>query len=279
MASTAAVGVFDSGVGGLTVAAAILARMPAEDLLYFGDTARVPYGIKSPETIRRFSHEISRWLLRQGVKAIVIACNTASAVALEELQRTLPVPVIGVVEAGARQALAASSSRAIAVIGTASTIASRAYPRCIEALDPAARTLSRACPLFVPLVEDGLVEGPLAAAAVRHYLADLQGSGVDTLLLGCTHYPLLREAIAAELGPQLQIVDAAEGTAAALAELLAARGLANPALGRGRARFVFSDATEAFQRLMRRILPDFVGDMERIDVESAAFRGDAPTIL
>ena len=275
MPSTAPIGVFDSGVGGLTVLAAVLERMPGEDLLYFGDTARVPYGIKSPETVRRFSLEISRWLLRQGVKAIVVACNTVSAVALDWLRERIDVPVIGVVEAGARQALEASSTGGIAVIGTASTTGSRAYPMAIERLDRSARTLSRACPLFVPLVEDGLVEGPVAEAAVRHYLGDLSGLDVDTLLLGCTHYPLLKETIRRVLGPRLAIVDAARGTAAELAELLVARGLVNPALGDGRQRYVFSDSTEAFQRLMRSILPGFVGDMERVDVESDAFRGPA----
>ena len=275
MPSTAPIGVFDSGVGGLTVLAAVLERMPGEDLLYFGDTARVPYGIKSPETIRRFSLEISRWLLRQGVKAIVVACNTVSAVALDWLRERIDVPVIGVVEAGARQALETSVSRGIAVIGTASTIGSRAYPRAIERLDGAARTLSRACPLFVPLVEDGLVDGPVAEAAVRHYLGDLPERDVDTLLLGCTHYPLLREAIQRVLGEELRIVDAAQGTATELETLLELRDLRNPALGAGRQRYVFSDSTEAFQRLMRRILPDFVGDMERVDVESEAFRGPA----
>jgi glutamate racemase len=272
MPSTQPIGVFDSGVGGLTVVARILEQLPREDLIYFGDTARVPYGIRSPRVIREFSREIAAWLLENQVKAIVVACNTVSAVALPELRAICPVPVVGVVEAGARQAVEATRSGELAVIGTASTVASRAYPKEVARLDSAVRTLSRACPLFVPMVEDGIVEGPVAEAVIHHYLGDIRQSRIDTLVLGCTHYPLLQEVMHQVLGPELAIVDAAQGTARDLARVLVERDLATPNLEHGRRRYVFSDRTEAFQALARRILPGFVGDMETLDVEAPAFR-------
>lgn len=272
MPSTQPIGVFDSGVGGLTVVARIVEQLPREDLIYFGDTARVPYGIRSPRVIREFSREIAAWLLENRVKAIVVACNTVSAVALPELRADCPVPVIGVVEAGARQAVEATRTGEVAVIGTASTVASRAYPQEVARLDAAVRTLSRACPLFVPMVEDGIVEGPVAEEVIRHYLGDIRQSHIDTLVLGCTHYPLLQPVMHQVLGPELRIVDAALGTARDLARVLEERDLASPNLEPGRRRFVFSDRTEAFQALARRIMPGFVGDMETVDVEAPSFR-------
>lgn len=272
MPSTQPIGVFDSGVGGLTVVARIVELLPREDLIYFGDTARVPYGIRSPRVIREFSREIAAWLLENRVKAIVVACNTVSAVALPELRAACPVPVIGVVEAGARQAVEATRTGEVAVIGTASTVASRAYPQEVARLDAAVRTLSRACPLFVPMVEDGIVEGPVAEEVIRHYLGDIRQSRIDTLVLGCTHYPLLQPVMRQVLGSDLGIVDAALGTARDLARVLEQRDLATPNLEPGRRRFVFSDRTEAFQALARRIMPGFVGDMETVDVEAPAFR-------
>jgi glutamate racemase len=250
----------------------VLELLPREDIIYFGDTARVPYGIRSPRVIREFSREIAAWLVARGVKALVVACNTASAVALPTLREMLQIPVIGVVEAGARQAVAATRSGEVAVIGTASTINSRAYPEAVARLNDKVRTLSRACPLFVPMVEDGIVDGPVVEAVIRHYLADIRQSQIDTLVLGCTHYPLLQGEMRRVLGPELRIVDAAEGTAVELADILARTDLATPNLESGRRRYVFSDHTDAFQALARRILPGFMGDMETVDVESDAFR-------
>jgi glutamate racemase len=265
-------------VGGLTVVARVLELLPREDIIYFGDTARVPYGIRSPRVIREFSREIAAWLVARGVKALVVACNTASAVALPALRQLLDIPVIGVVEAGARQAVEATRTGEVAVIGTASTVNSRAYPDAVSRLDAQVRTLSRACPLFVPMVEDGIVEGPVAEAVIRHYLADIRQSRIDTLVLGCTHYPLLQSEMRRALGPELRIVDAAEGTAVELAEILARLDLASPNLENGRRRYVFSDRTDAFQALARRILPGFMGDMETVDVEGGEFR-DALRLL
>jgi glutamate racemase len=272
MSSTQPVGIFDSGVGGLTVVAEVLKRMPSEDVVYFGDTARVPYGIKSPGVIREFSLEIARFLVAKNVKAIVVACNTASAVALETLRNELDVPVIGVVNAGARLGIEASRSGRLAVIGTASTIDSRAYPRAVESLNSNVRTLSIACPLFVPMVEDTIFDGPVAEAAVRHYLSSLDESAVDTIILGCTHYPFLKPVIQKTLKSGISIVDAAAGTAEDLSVLLEERELLNPGLGAGGRTFYFSDRTVAFQKLARLIIPDFMDDMIQIDVESAEFR-------
>ena len=191
---SAPIGVFDSGLGGLTVAHAIMRQLPAESIIYFGDTARVPYGPKSPDTVRRYSHEIAAWLLDQGVKAIVVACNTATAHALPMLERELDVPVIGVVEPGARAAVAASHSGRIGVIATAGTIRSGAYVRAIQAEAPDAIVAARACPLLVPLVEEGWTEHEATRAIAREYLTPFMNGEVDTLVLGCTHYPAAQAA-------------------------------------------------------------------------------------
>jgi glutamate racemase len=265
------IGVFDSGVGGLTVVAELRRKLPTEDLIYFGDTARVPYGIRSADVVREFSLEIGHWLVSQGVKAIVIACNTVSSVALDDLRRELPVPVLGVIDAGARMAVAGTSNGRVAVIGTSGTIASGAYPRVIASLNASIQTWSRPCPLFVPLVEEGLFEGELVEKAIEHYLKDLPGQGVDTLVLGCTHYPLLKRALARVLGSQLKIVDAASGVADELSQLLMENKAESTRLEAGGSRFVFSDRTKAFRELAACILPDFTGEMELIHVESDAF--------
>ena len=188
----APLGVFDSGIGGLTVARALFERLPHEAVLYFGDTARVPYGPKSPETVRRYSAEILAYLIGRGVKAVVVACNTSTAHALDHLRSRASVPVVGVIEPGARAAVAASRSGTIGVIGTVGTVASGAYERAIKALRPDATVVSAACPLFVPLVEEGWFDHPAAELIARDYLEPLRRSGVDVVVLGCTHYPLLK---------------------------------------------------------------------------------------
>jgi glutamate racemase len=216
----APLGVFDSGIGGLTVARALFERLPREAVIYFGDTARVPYGPKSPDTVRRYSAEILAFLLKRGVKAVVVACNTSTAHALTDLKERSPVPVVGVIEPGARAAVAATKTGVIGVIGTAGTIASGAYERAIKALRPDARVHGQACPLFVPLVEEGWFEHPAAELIAREYLEPLKRAKVDVLVLGCTHYPLLKHTIA-EVAAQLSgrvipVVDSAEATAAAV---------------------------------------------------------------
>jgi len=206
------IGVFDSGIGGLTVVRQLMARLPREHILYFGDTARVPYGNKSPETVTRFSVENTRFLLRRGIKYLVVACNTASATALPVLQRRFEIPMLGVIEPGVRAALAATRNRRIGVIGTIGTIASGVYERMILALQPDCAVVEAPCPLFVPLAEEGWTEGPVAEQVARVYLEPVIGSGIDTLILGCTHYPLLKEVIRRVCGPGVELIDTAEET-------------------------------------------------------------------
>ena len=197
----APIGIFDSGIGGLTVARAIYERLPHESTIYFGDTARVPYGPKSPDTVRRYSLEILHWLLEQGVKAVVVACNTSTAHALRALQEPTEVPVIGVIKPGARAAIAAGGRGPIGVIGTAGTIASNAYARAIGALSPGLPVVQRACPLFVPFVEEGWFDHPATELVAAEYLGPMREHGVRALVLGCTHYPLLRPMLGASWGP------------------------------------------------------------------------------
>src|SRR3989454_2610889 len=244
----APLGVFDSGIGGLTVARAVFERLPRESVIYFGDTARVPYGPKSPETVRRYSAEILAYLLQRGVKAVVVACNTSTAHALKYLQEHAPVPVVGVIEPGARAAVAATKTGAIGVIGTAGTIASGAYERAIKALRPDARVHAQPCPLFVPLVEEGWFDHPAAELIAREYLAPLNRAKVDVLVLGCTHYPLLKPLLARVMGPDVTLVDSAEETATAVARALERLDLlANS--GSHEHRFVGSDDEPHFRKV------------------------------
>ena len=244
----APLGVFDSGIGGLTVARALFDRLPHESVIYFGDTARVPYGPKSPDTVRRYSGEILAFLLQRGVKAVVVACNTSTAHALGYLQERSSVPVVGVIEPGARAAVAATRTGTIGVIGTAGTIASGAYERAIKALRPDARVYSQPCPLFVPLVEEGWFEHPAAELIARDYLAPLQRAKVDVLVLGCTHYPLLKPLLVRVMGPDVTLVDSAEETATAVARALERLDLlANS--GSHEHRFVVSDDEPHFRKV------------------------------
>ncbi len=251
----APIGVFDSGIGGLTVVSAIMRALPGERVVYVGDTARVPYGPKSPSTVVRYSQQIAAFLLEQRVKAIVIACNTATAHALDTLQRESPVPVIGVVMPGARAAVSASRNSHIGVIGTAGTINSGAYTRAIAALAPEATVTALACPLFVPLVEEGWMEHPATRLIAESYLAPLRDAGIDTLVLGCTHYPLLAPVIGDVVGAGVTLVDSAAETARALQTVLVERSLEASAAAASLAhRFVATDAPDAFRRVGQRFI-------------------------
>jgi len=256
------IGIFDSGIGGLTVVRAVYERLPHESTVYFGDTARVPYGPKSPETVRRYSLEILEWLLRQGVKAVVVACNTSTAHALETLQAHSPVPVVGVIEPGARAAVAASAGGPIGVIGTAGTIASNAYARAIQRADAAAQVEQKACPLFVPLVEEGWFEHPAAELVAREYLEPLRRACVDTLVLGCTHYPLLKPLLQRVMGPGVQLIDSGEETAAAVLQALEAGALAAPAGAKATHRFAVSDDEARFRQVGVRFIGERMGRAE-----------------
>ena len=262
--SDRAIGVFDSGIGGLTVLKALVELMPAEDFIYLGDTARLPYGTKSAEVIVRYSRENTEFLLAKGVKLLVVACNTASAVALDQIAGQTSVPVVGVIEPGASAAAKASRSGKIGVIGTEATIASGAYTATIRRLRPRAEIYTRACPLLVPLVEEGHLDNAIAEQIVAHYLESLKRSGIDTLLLGCTHYPLLTEVIQRALGPGVRIVDSASTTAAAVRERLAALRMRRKS-GRGAQSFFVTEVPDRFVRVGRRFIGPQVESAVRIE--------------
>lgn len=263
--NTAAIGIFDSGIGGLTVFAQVAARMPGEDVVYLGDTARVPYGTKSADTVIRYARACAKVLLARKIKALVVACNTASAFALEALQAELAIPVVGVVEPGARAAVAKSQSGRIGVIGTTGTISSGAYPRAIAALAPTAEVFTAPCPLFVPLAEEGWTEGDVPLTVARTYLAPLLAKNIDTLVLGCTHYPLLAPVIQAAAGDAVQLVDSAAETARAVETLLDARGLRAGKDAGGAHRFLVSDAPENTVRVGERFLGHAINTVEWVD--------------
>lgn len=266
----APIGVFDSGVGGLTVAREIMRQIPNEKIIYFGDTARVPYGSKSKETVTRFSRQIVRFLQTFQVKTIVVACNTASAYAMEELERETDVPIIGVVKPGARIAAGVTRNGRIGVIATEATIGSQIYTKYIRQLKKDVTICGKACPLFVPLVEEGLWEDPVTDEIARRYLAELIDSGIDTLILGCTHYPLIRSTIRRLIGEQVTLVNPAYETARELRELLRQKDLLNgqaPKLGEDSHRFYVSDAAERFQQFANSIIKYGILSAETVNIE------------
>lgn len=251
-----AIGIFDSGIGGLTVLKEIAARLPNEDTIYLGDTARVPYGIRSPETVTRYSFENTRFLLSQEIKVLVVACNTASAVSLDAVKNAFPLPVIGVIEPGARAAVRATRSGKIGVIGTEATIASMAYERAIKNIDPLAHVYSLACPLFVPLVEEGWIDNDVAELVATKYLAGLQGQGIDTLVLGCTHYPLLKTVINKVMGPGIMLIDSATETARDVEGLLDKLGMRRLGQEGVVRRYFVTDTPHRFERIGKLFLGD-----------------------
>lgn len=246
------IGVFDSGIGGLTVLREITRLMPSEDTIYLGDTARVPYGSKSKETVERYSLEDARFLVRRGVKMIVVACNTASAFALERLRLELKVPVIGVIEPGARAAARITRSKKVGVIGTEGTIKSNAYCGAIKAINPDIATFTKACPLFVPLVEEGWLRDDVTKEIASRYLEGFKKLEIDTLVLGCTHYPLLKETIAGALGTGVVLIDSAAATADEVKRSLAQAKLLNASGVAGEHRFFVTDSPERFVAVGRR---------------------------
>jgi glutamate racemase len=250
----APIGVFDSGMGGLTVVAEMISQLPNESIIYFGDTARVPYGPKSPDTVLRYSREITSYLRDEGVKALVVACNTATAHALPALRREFTLPIVGVIEPGARAAAAVTKTKRVGVIGTAGTVKSRAYEKEIRKLLPDVEVSAQACGLFVPLVEEGWIDSEPTRAIARNYLAPLVSAEVDTLVLGCTHYPLLKPVIGNVMGREVRLIDSAHETARETAEVLRAQGLANEHRNGARYRFIASDAPDTFLALGQRFL-------------------------
>lgn len=273
--SSAPIGVFDSGVGGLTVLKALTAQMPREDFVYLGDTARLPYGTKSPQTVARYSLQAAQALAAYGVKCLVIACNTASSAGLPAIKQHIEdVPVIGVIEPGAQAACAASRSGTIAVIATEGTVRGGAYQRAILRIRPDARVKAEPAPLFVALAEEGLSEGPIADEVARHYLKPMFSSAgarelvPDTLVLGCTHFPMLAAAIRTAVGAQVRIVDSAATTAASVAAQLCQAGLARTEPGGGVVRLLATDGRERFARVGSRFLarPIAAEEVELVDL-------------
>jgi len=261
-----AIGVFDSGVGGLTVVRRIESRLPGESIIYLGDTARVPYGTKSPETVVRYAESCARILLERQIKMLVVACNTASAFALEALRESLDIPVLGVIEPGAVAAVRSTRNGRVGVIGTTGTIGSQRYRDAIRQRDPAITVFSRACPLFVPLAEEGWTDGEVPRAIAERYLRPLLDEGVDTLVLGCTHYPLLKEVIAQVAGETVTLVDSAEETALAVEESLDAMALRCDRPLIPQFRYLVSDAPAVFEQVGKHFLGHVMHEAEWVDV-------------
>ncbi|MDD4909508.1 MAG: glutamate racemase [Candidatus Omnitrophica bacterium] len=260
-----AIGVFDSGVGGLTVARELIHQLPCEDIVYFGDTARVPYGIKSKETVIRFSVENTLFLLKHDVKLICVACNTASSVALPVIKAHFKVPVVGVISPGVREAVYATQNKRVGVIGTRGTIRSRSYEYEIKQLDPQVKVTAVACPLFVPFVEEGWLSGEVVLSVARAYLKPLKDARVDTVILGCTHYPLLKGIIKEVLGREVTLIDSAKQVAIEVKKILIQDGLLNKGRG-GRHNFFVSDNPEWFSGLAETFLGRKINNVEMVRV-------------
>ena len=258
------IGVFDSGIGGLTVVKALIEELPSESIVYFGDTARVPYGTKSKSTIVKFSLENVEFLLRFGVKCIVIACNTSSSWALPTLRKYFKVPMIGVIRPGALAAVRATRNQRVGVIGTTATIHSGAYEAAIQRLGPAVKVFSQGCPLFVPLVEEGWLNGSVCQEVASRYLAPLKRQRIDTLILGCTHYPLLAPTIRKVLGPGVTLVDSAQQTVVEVRGILMGSEALSNGGSRPRYRFFVTDEPSHFHRIGHRFLGQVIGSVERV---------------
>ena len=252
--SRQSIGVFDSGVGGLTVVRALMERLPFESIIYFGDTARVPYGVKSSETITGYASQITEFLLQQGVKLLIIACNTMAAVAHQAVTDLSPVPVLDVITAGALSAVAGKHTKNIGVIGTPATIASNAYEQAIHRHNPDIRIVSQACPLFVPLVEEGWLDHHVTRLTAREYLNPMLTDNIDTLVLGCTHYPLIKELLQEVAGDDIRLVDSAEAMAEMAETLLREKNLSNPERVPPEYKFYVTDVPHRFQAIGERFL-------------------------
>jgi len=263
---TRPIGVFDSGIGGLTVVKALTERLPHENIVYFGDTARVPYGPKSPEVVREYTAGDTDILLGHDIKMIVVACNTVSAVALDVVQRKARVPVIGVIVPGAEAAARATKRKRVGVIGTYATINSSTYTNALRQIDPEVETYSQPCPLFVPLAEEGWIDHPVTHLVAREYLFPLTLHKIDTLILGCTHYPVLRDAIAKVVGSGVTLVDSGAATAEEVVRTLTAHDLLNPCSQRPNLQFLVSDIPTKFSEVGERFLGHMLGKVRKIPV-------------
>jgi len=260
------IGVFDSGIGGLTVLKEVFRKLPDESTLYLGDTARVPYGIRSAETVTRYSFENTGFLVSMGIKVLVVACNTVSAVSLEEIKGKLSMPVIGVIEPGARAAVRATRNKNVGVIGTEATVNSGAYARIIRAIDASIRVFSLPCPLFVPLAEEGLTDDAIATMVAERYLKNLKEKGIDTLVLGCTHYPLLKDVIGKVMGEGITLIDSATETVSEIKETLVRNDIKGSPSRQPLRKFYVTDAPEKFLKVGERFLGEKIAHIEKISV-------------
>ncbi len=265
--NNAPIGVFDSGVGGLTVAREITRQLPNESIVYFGDTARVPYGSKSKDTIIRYSRQIVRFLKTKNVKAIVVACNTASAFALDTIESENDIPMIGVVKPGAKAAVENTTNKRIGIIGTEGTIKSELYSEYIHSIEPDVTVFGKACPLFCPLVEEGMLHDPVTDEIASRYLGELKDKNIDSLILGCTHYPLLRSTVGKVMGPEVNLVNPAYETAISLNELLIQNGIKADENAQAKYEFYVSDAEEKFKAFANSIMPFYTEQISQINIE------------
>lgn len=263
MSDARPIGIFDSGVGGLTVVGKMGEILPSEDLIYFGDTARVPYGTKSKETVTRFSVENVEFLMEHNVKLVIVACNTASSLSLEFLKRCFRVPIIGVIEPGARQAVSSTRNNRIGVIGTSATVSSGAYEKAVKKINPRNSVLTQACPLFVPLVEEGWIDKPVTREIAEIYLKPFRAKSVDTLILGCTHYPILKSVIRKVAGPSVVLIDSAKEVAKEAKSILDASGLLKSSKAKGRHKFFVSDEPSRFIRTAETFLSKKIDCIKR----------------
>lgn len=262
----APIGIFDSGIGGLTVVKEVIKLLPYEDIVYFGDTARVPYGIKSKETIIKFSLENTLFLLQKNVKMIVVACNTSSSLALPVIRRHFKIPILGVIMPGAKEAVYATKNKKIGVIGTRATINSRAYEEEIKRLDSAIKVYSQACPMFVPIVEEGWVADEITTRIAEKYLVPLKDKGVDTLILGCTHYPLLKKRIQEVMGKGVVLIDSAQQVAVEVKQVLSQEGLLNQGRARPSREYFVSDEVAIFKNVARMFLGSELTEVQKVHV-------------
>ncbi len=267
-----AIGIFDSGVGGLTVLNEILKVLPHEHTAYLGDTARIPYGTKSPVTVTRYARQITSFLVKHDIKLLVVACNTASAVSLGVLKSEFSIPIVGVIEPGARRAATVTKNGRVGVIGTEATIRSEAYVKAINGIDPNIAVITRACPLFVPLAEEGWVDNEVAVLTARTYLKGFRKAEVDTMVLGCTHYPLLSGIISEVMGEGVTLVDSGQETARTIAETLRSLGILRASTERGEHRYYVTDVPDDFTKVASRFLDDALEDVQQVRLQDDRIR-------
>ena len=261
------IGIFDSGVGGLTVLCELRKKLPQENFIYFGDTARVPYGGKSSSSVLQYSVEASHFLRNKGIKLLVIACNTATAFALDYLNRELDIPVIGVIEPGAIAGVKASKNKSIGVIGTKGTVRSKEYNKILKRIDPEIIVESKACPLFAPIVEEGLVGTEISQEVIEHYLKDFKSGSADTLILGCTHYPVMKEEIQKVLGPNITLINPAYETAKKVRQVILEQKIETDHKSSGSVQYYCSDDKESFYEVGSRIIKINPAEVKEVELK------------